>query len=175
MITKFCHDNLHLDNRSSVEVNDNKTSSIFKVNGQRHIMTQDHQINVGSIIFREVHRYSQKNTDTLNFPLLITILAKVPIQTNKDTIPNKGAIIKQLALRFSREEMPRHPGSTSTLLPPMTTDTAPSTSLSNFQQKVIDVLEMLQQQFRIMEKHQQRPATNFGRVQKEMALFWGYV
>ncbi|KAH1082328.1 hypothetical protein J1N35_022089 [Gossypium stocksii] len=54
--------------------------------------------------------------------------AKVLIQTNENTIPNKGAITKQLALRFSREEMPRNMGSTSTPSPPMNTDTTPSTS-----------------------------------------------
>ncbi|KAK5775788.1 hypothetical protein PVK06_043729 [Gossypium arboreum] len=49
---------------------------------------------------------------------------------NKDTIPSKGTITKQLALRFSGEEILRHLGSTSksTSSPPLNTDIAPSTS-----------------------------------------------
>ncbi|KAH1039088.1 hypothetical protein J1N35_040831 [Gossypium stocksii] len=39
---------------------------------------------------------------------VLTKRVKVPILANEDTIPNKGAIAKQIALRFSREEMPRH-------------------------------------------------------------------
>ncbi|KAK5839148.1 hypothetical protein PVK06_007913 [Gossypium arboreum] len=57
---------------------------------------------------------------------------KVLIQMNEDIIPSKGAITKQLALRFPGEEMLRHPGSTSTSPPPLNIDTAPSTSHSNF-------------------------------------------
>ncbi|KAH1107068.1 hypothetical protein J1N35_010836 [Gossypium stocksii] len=98
---------------------------------------------------------------------------KVPIQTNEDTIPNKGDITKQLAIRFSGEEMPRYLGSTSTSSPPLPTNTAPSTSHSNFEKKVIDGLEMLQQQFNILEKHQQRLAFYFGCAQEEIAIFWG--
>lgn len=71
----------------------------------------------------------------------------VPIQVNEDTIPNKGAITKQLALRFFGEEMPRHLGSTSTTSPPMTFGAAPSMYYSEFEQKMIDTLEMLQQKF----------------------------
>ncbi|KAK5825664.1 hypothetical protein PVK06_020522 [Gossypium arboreum] len=39
---------------------------------------------------------------------------KVPTQENEEKIPNKGAITKQIALRFLGEEIPEHPSSTST-------------------------------------------------------------
>ncbi|KAH1056211.1 hypothetical protein J1N35_034276, partial [Gossypium stocksii] len=77
---------------------------------------------------------------------------KVPTQANEDKIPNKGAITKQIPLRFSGEEMPKHLSSASTGFPPMTTNLAPSTFYSGFEQKVIDALEMLQQQLRMMKK-----------------------
>ncbi|KAH1039232.1 hypothetical protein J1N35_040975 [Gossypium stocksii] len=97
----------------------------------------------------------KRNAGTLNFSLLITTLCqrvKVPTQENEDKIPNRRTITKQIALRFLREEMPKYPNSISIASPLMTSDVALSTSHSNFEQKVIDVLDMLQQQFWMMEK-----------------------
>ncbi|KAH1082262.1 hypothetical protein J1N35_022023, partial [Gossypium stocksii] len=41
--------------------------------------------------------------------------------------------------------------------------------------KMIDTLEMLQQQLRMIEKYQLRLANDLGRAQEDVAIFWGYV
>ncbi|KAH1091178.1 hypothetical protein J1N35_018435 [Gossypium stocksii] len=94
------------------------------------------KINVGKIIFREVHHCTQKNAGTLNFPFLITGLCQwvnVPIRVKEDKISNKGAITKQIALRFQGEEVPRYPSFISISSPPTGAHYAPSTSHNDFE------------------------------------------
>ncbi|KAK5803238.1 hypothetical protein PVK06_030881 [Gossypium arboreum] len=51
-----------------------------------------------------------------------------------------------------REQVPRHPGSTSTSSPPTGTHYAPSTSHNDFEQQVLGAFDILKQKFRLMEK-----------------------
>ncbi|KAH1082619.1 hypothetical protein J1N35_022380 [Gossypium stocksii] len=103
-----------------------------------HSIIKGRKINMGKIIFKEVHRCTQKNAGSLNFPSLIATMCQrvnVSIQANEDVNPNKGAITKQIVVKFSKEDLPRHPppGSASTSFTSTCATTIPFTSNSVFE------------------------------------------
>ncbi|KAH1107047.1 hypothetical protein J1N35_010815 [Gossypium stocksii] len=117
----------------------NPSTHNFTISKERMLLLHSIMIgrktNFGKIIFREVHHCTQKNAGTLNFTSLITARCQrinVPIQENEDKIPNKGAITKHITMRFSGEEVPRHPSSASTSSPLTSTHATPSTSHNDF-------------------------------------------
>ncbi|KAK5771053.1 hypothetical protein PVK06_047227 [Gossypium arboreum] len=96
------------------------------------------KINVGKIIFKEVHQYAQKNAGSLNFPSLIIALCQhvnAFVQANKDVTPNKGVTIKKIVVNISGEDFPWHqpPGSATTSSNPIYATTSPSTTNNIFE------------------------------------------
>ncbi|KAH1073520.1 hypothetical protein J1N35_025848 [Gossypium stocksii] len=130
---------------------------------------------MGKIIFEEVHRSAQKNVGSLNFPSICIALCqhvKVLVQANEDMIPNRGAIMNQIVIRFLRDEFPRDPplDYASTSPTPTYAPTTLSTSTNVFEQQVLSSLRRLHMQFNLFEKQQSRIATNLGRALEKMDL-----
>ncbi|KAK8306302.1 hypothetical protein V6Z12_D03G118600 [Gossypium hirsutum] len=62
-----------------------------------HSIIKGRTINVGRIIFQEVHHCVKKDAGSLNFPSLITTLCKtanVPLTDAEDITPNKGGLTR---------------------------------------------------------------------------------
>ncbi|KAH1091363.1 hypothetical protein J1N35_018620 [Gossypium stocksii] len=101
-----------------------------------HSIMMGRKINVGNIIFWEVHHCALKTDDALNFPLLIIAhcqKVKVPLQVKKERTPHKGVITKHITLKFYGEELPRHSNPSSASSLPWPADAAPSTSKTTFE------------------------------------------
>lgn len=76
-----------------------------------HSMITRRKINMGRIIFKEIHKWAQ-NVGSLFFPSFISTLceqSKVPKQPNEDITYYIDAITKQTAQNFLEKEMSRQP------------------------------------------------------------------
>ncbi|KAH1046652.1 hypothetical protein J1N35_037436 [Gossypium stocksii] len=84
---------------------------------------------------------STKWTVSRNDCYTIDRKVNVPLQVNEDRIPNKGAITKHIALKFSNELLPRHSNPSPTSSPPKPNDVALSTFKNAFEQQVVETLQ----------------------------------
>ncbi|KAK5812582.1 hypothetical protein PVK06_028017 [Gossypium arboreum] len=135
------------------------------------------KINVGKIIFLEIHRCAQKYAGRLNFPSLITVLCqkvKLLWSQNENHLPKKWAITTHNAQKLACEEMTRQTA-TPPSSPSRVASITPLTSHTEFEQRMIKAVEGLKQHFCILEKHHKMIVTDFGKAQEEMAIFCGYV
>ncbi|KAL1062948.1 hypothetical protein V6Z11_D13G113700 [Gossypium hirsutum] len=95
------------------------------------------QVNVGRIIFQEVHRYAEKNAGNLNFLSLITALCRttqVPLNVKEDITLNKGGLTRTIFSKIQDTDVARatqhsHATTFSTVHTPTTAPPASHSSL----------------------------------------------
>lgn len=145
-----------------------------------HSIMKGRKINVGAIIFYEVHKCAQKNAGSLSFPSLFSAMcqqARVPLKENEELMENKGALTKHAVSRIRKEEStvqtPQGLASTSATSMFATVDTL--TSKTPFERQVLAYLNRMSKQDAALETKIIKLDIALERSQHNMELLWAYV